>query len=74
MSPGQVKEVSDFVITVAKDSAFTQILAKGTKQQNFMITRSKFTNGAITNMQFAVSSTSNGNNIVQEYSEYVATF
>jgi len=74
VSPGQVKEVSGFVVTVAKDSAFTQILAQGTNQQNFMIPRSKFTNGAITAMSYQVSPTASGNNLVQEHSEYVATF
>jgi hypothetical protein len=62
VSPGQVKEISDFVVTVAKDFAFNEILAQGTKQQNFFIPRSKFTNGAITAMSYDVSSTANGNN------------
>lgn len=74
MSPGQVKEISGFVVTVAKDSSFTQILATGNNQQNFIIPRAKFANGAINAMSFQVAPTANGNNMVAEHSEYVVTF
>lgn len=73
ISPAQVKEVTDFTLTLSYDSTFatSQRLAIGSSSQNFMIPRSKLVSGTITDTSMSLTPT---NIMVQETTTYTAVF
>ena len=59
ISPAQVKEVTDFSLTLSYDSTFStsQRLAIGSSAQNFMIPRNKLVSGTITDTSMSLTPT-----------------